>query len=552
MQFAVAGTDEMSISHMALTVDGSELAFIAPDPETELPMVWVQRVGSAAIAPVAGTLGASYPFWSPDNRFLGYFANSKLWKVAAEGGTPQALSLALNGRGGTWSSQNVILFAPDADSGLYRVNADGSGRAPVTVDLLLKHKADNHRWPIFLPDGKHFLYWAGTFAMRADDRESGIYVSDLEGKEQRLVQLCHSNFGFDQHHFYFADDHGQLLSAPFDLGAVKVTGEPAVIAKKVGYQPGLLWGALTVAVNGTVIYNPGIGASISQLTWMDRAGKILGTVGSPGVQDNPSISPDGSRVTIDIADTKSNNVDVWLKSTAGMGDTRFTFDPAEDVAGVWSPDGKQIAWRSVPDTADLLVKAANGLAKDRVMARLGNNDDLVPNAWTHDGTQVLVTFQKDRDSLVLFDVASGARTPVLASGDSSQTNGQFSPDGRWLAYDSDESGDWEVYVTSFPALSGKWQISRGGGTEPRWSKDGKEIFYIATSGFLNAVPVSAAEGFSSGVPVPLFQVHGRAPVSTTDMFTYDVAADGQRFLVNRYVKPEHIAPLTILLNAPGR
>jgi Tol biopolymer transport system component len=552
MQFAIAGTEEMSISHMALTVDGTKLAFIAPDPETELPMVWVQRVGSAAIAPVAGTLGASYPFWSPDNRFIGYFANSKLWKIATEGGTPQELGLALSGRGGSWGSQNVIIFAPNADTGLYRVNPDGSGLAAVTVELQKRFHADNHRWPLFLPDGKHFLYWSGSFAMKADDQVSGIYVSDLAGKEQRLVQLCHSNFGFDQHHFYFADDHGQLLSAPFDLDAVKVTGEPVVVAKRIGYQPGLLWAALTVSENGTVVYNPGIGASISLLTWIDRTGKVLGTLGTPGVQANPTISPDGTRVTVDIADTKSNNVDVWLKSTAGLGDTRFTFDPAEDVAGVWSPDGKQIAWRSVPDTSVLFVKPANGLAKSREIARLGDSDDLVPSAWTLDGNQVLATYQTDRESLMLFDVASGARTPVLASKDSNQTNGQFSPDGRWLVYDSDESGDWEVYVTSFPALSGKWQISRGGGTEPRWSKDGKEIFYIATSGFLNAVPVSAAEGFSSGTPVPLFQVHGRAPVSTTDMFTYDVAADGQRFLVNRYVKPEHIAPLTILLNGPGR
>ncbi len=548
MQFAIAGTEEISISHMALTVDGSRLAFIAPDPETELPMIWTQRIGSATITPVAGTLGGSYPFWSPDNRYLGYFANGKLWKISADGGTPQAIALALMGRGGSWSSQGVIIFAPNADTGLYRVNPDGSGLAPLTLVLLKQFHSDNHRWPVFLPDGKHFLYWSGSFAMRANDRVSGIYVSDLAGKEQRLVQLCHSNFGFDQHHFYFADDHGQLVSAPFDLDAVKVTGEPNVVSKKVGYQPGLLWAALTVSENGTVIFNPGIGASISLLTWIDRTGKILGTLGSPGVQDNPSISPDGTHVVVDIADTRSNNVDVWLKSTAGLGDTRFTFDPAEDVGGVWSPDGKQIAWRSVPDTAMLLVKPANGLAGDRVIARLNDSDDLVPNAWTHDGTQVLVTYQTDSESLLLFNAATGARTPILATKDSNQTNGQFSPDGRWLAYASDESGDWEVYVTSFPALSGKWQISRGGGSEPRWNPDGKEIFYIATNSFLNAVPVSSAEGFSSGTPVPLFQVHGRAPVSTTDMFTYDVAADGRRFLVNRYVKPEHIAPLTILLN----
>jgi len=549
MEFAVAAPDELSISHLALNPDGSQLAFVSPDPASELPMIWVQRVGSATITPVTGTLGASYPFWSPDSRSIAFFANSKLWKIPVDGGSPQQLALALAGRGGSWNSRNVILFSPNADTGLSRVNADGSGLAPVTADLLKQYKSDNHRWPMFLPDGKRFLFWSGKFSMGADDVHTGIYVSDLDGKNQRLVQPCHSSFGFDQHHFYYADDHGQLLSAPFDLDAARVTGEPIVLTKKVGYEPGVLWAAFTVSQNGTVIYDTATTASTSQLTWIDRTGKVLGTLGLPAIQDNPSLSPDGSRVAVDIADTKSNNVDVWLNSTRGLGDSRFTFDPSEDVSGVWSPDGKQIAWRTVADSVLLMVKPANGLAANRIIARLGNSDDLVANAWTHDGSQVLVTYQTDRESLVLFNVATGAKTPILVDKSSSQSNGQFSADGQWLAYASDESGSWEIYVTSFPSLSGKWQISRGGGTEPRWSADGKQIFYIATNGFLNAVPINSAEGFSSGTPTPLFQIHGRAPVSTTDLFTYDVSADGQRFLVNRYFKPEHIAPLTILLNA---
>jgi eukaryotic-like serine/threonine-protein kinase len=549
MQFSIAGTEEVSISHMALTLDGTQLAFVAPDPETELPMIWVQRVGSATITPIAGTLGASFPFWSPDNRSIGYFAHSKLWRISATGGSPQQLALALAGRGGTWNRQNIILFAPDADSGLYRVNADGSGFAPVTNALLDKFDADNHRWPVFLPDGKHFLYWSGTFAMSTDDHVSGIYVSDLDAKDQRLVQLCHCNFGFDQHRFYFADEHGELMSAPFDVDAARITGEPTVVARKVGYQPGVIWAAFTVSGNGTVIYNTGLASATSQLTWLDHTGKVLGILGSTGIQANPSISPDGTRVAVDIADTKSNNVDVWIKSITGQGDTRFTFDPSEDVTAVWSPDGKQIAWRSVPNHTALYVKPSDGLAKERSIFTLSALADDVPaNAWTRDGKQVLVTYQKDRNSLMLFDVATGARTPVVPNAKANQMDGQFSPDGKWLAYQSDESGEWEIYVTSFPAQSGKWQISRGGGSEPRWSHDGNKIFYIAPNGFLNEVPVSSSEGFSSGTPTPLFQIHVRAPVSTTDMFSYDIAPDGH-FLVNRYVKPDHIAPLTILLNA---
>ena len=570
MQFALAVPDEMSISHMALSQDGSMLVFVSPEEGSDLPMLYVQRVGSPNVTALPGTQGASYPFWSPDGAYVGFFAHSKLQKIAISGGPPQPLANVLAARGGSWSNQDVILFTPDPGSGLWRINANGSGLAPVTQEILLRNTAQQtHRWPVFLPDGKRFLYWAGNFANAKNDQISGIYLSSLDGKDQKLVILCHSNFNYDSHELFFADDQRQLVSMAFDPSSGQVSGNMTPVANQVGYQPSTYWAALAVSANGTVIYNTGVGAAQSVLTWIDRSGKEVGKVGDPGIVANPNLSPDGTRVAVDITDTKTNNVDVWQVSTNGTSNARFTFDPAEETNGVWSRDGSLIAYRGVVAEGSTVVsKRASGLESGKQLNKGATIDDFLANSWSLDDKQILITVQgTSHYYLALLPAAGGELTPLLgpATGEtnmqttssgkstanatkSNESNGQISPDGKWLVYASDESGAWEIYVTSFPGATGKWQVSRGGGTEPRWRADGKEIFYIAPSGMLMAVSVNAQSDFATGTPAPLFQIHGRAPISSTDIFTYDAAKDGKRFLVNRYVKPEHVPPLTILLN----
>jgi Tol biopolymer transport system component len=253
---------------------------------------------------------------------------------------------------------------------------------------------------------------------------------------------------------------------------------------------------------------------------------------------------------VDISDPKENNVDIWLESTNGPGNTRFTFDPAEEVVGVWSRDSKNIAYRSnLSSGFGLILKPATGLERERLVLQGPGTDDFIPNSWSPDDMKVLVTHQSvSGPHLELVSLREGKSTNLLSS-NAGQSNGMISPDGKWVAYASDESGNWEIYVTTFPGAAGKWQVSRGGGNEPRWRGDSKEIFYLAPGGMLTAVPVSTIGTFSSGSPVPLFQFHGRAAISSTDVFSYDVTKDGKRFLVNRYVKPEKIEPLTILLPA---
>jgi eukaryotic-like serine/threonine-protein kinase len=551
MQFAVSVPEELSISHMALSRDGTMLVFVSPEESSALPMLLVQRLGSPNVTPLPGTQGASFPFWSPDGTYVGFFANGKLRKTAISGGTPQVLATALSGRGGSWGSKGVIIYAEDAQSSISRINADGTGRELVTQGI--RGPGDqSHRWPVFLADGDHFLFWAGNFANLPDDRSSGIYLSSLGGKERKLVVLCHSSFGYDAHNLYYTDGQRQLVSVAFDPSSATVSGGTTVVANAIGFQPSTYWAALAVARNGTLIYNTSVGAAQSELTWMDRSGKELGHIGDPGIMANPTLSPDGTRVALDITDQKANNVDIWMESTTASGSSRFTFDPSEEVVGVWSRDGSTLAYRGAQvGGTTLLLKAASGLQRERKRFALQSlvTDDFLPNSWTVDDQQILCTRQNAAgDHLELLPVAGGEPTRFVA-GNGSQTNGQISPDGKWVAYASDESGAWEIYVTSFPGAAGKWQVSRGGGSEPRWRGDGKEIFYIAPSGILTAVPVNSQGIFATGTPTPLFQIHGRAPISSTDVFTYDVAKDGKRFLVNRYVQPEHVPPLTILLNA---
>ncbi len=552
MQFSLAGSDQMSISHMALSPDGSTLAFVSPEDRTGLPVIYVQRIASPNARVLPGTQGASFPFWSPDGTYVGFFANGQLQKLAVAGGAPQVLARTVAARGASWGKRDIIVYAPDPSSGIWRINADGSRAAPLTEQRMLATKGQQtHRWPLFLPDGKHFLYWAGNFSFLRDDKVSGIYLGSIDDSSQKLVVLCHSSFGYDSGHLYYAGDQKDLVSVDFDPDTGQISGNSKPIAAAVGYQPSTIWTALAVSLNGTVIYNTGVGAVLSVLTWEDRAGNELGRIGQPAIIANPTLSPDGTRVAVDISDLKASNVDIWLENANGSDNTRFTFDPSEETNAIWSHDGSTVAYRAInSETTEISLKPASGLEKEKSFLHAnGKVNDNLPNSWSPDGKELIYSSQAPLRSYLASVSSSGEVKPLFPGSKANETNGQISSDGKWVAYATDESGAWEIYVSSFPGATGKWQVSRGGGTEPRWRADGGEIFYISTSGMLMAVPVNGGTTFTTGQPAPLFQMHGRAPISSTDIFSYDVAKDGKRFLVNRYVKPDHVAPLTILLHA---
>jgi len=552
LEFSIPLQNEMS--HLALSADGRMLAFVSPDPASGANMVSVQRIGSPGVSVLPGTAGASYPFWSPDDAYVAFFADGKLKKIALSGGAPQILASATSGRGGAWGRRGVIVFSAQAAGWLWKMNADGSGLAPLTDKLFDSAKIVSHRWPVFLPDGEHFLFMTLTFSNSVADNYRGIYFGSLSGEGKRVAPQAMSNPGYANGYLFYLDDKKSLRAIHLDPRNGAVTGDAQLVTDQVGFQPSVYWGAFSVAENGTIVYNPTVGAALSALTWFDRAGKELGRVGEVGVLSNPTLSPDDSRLVVDVADNKANDINIWMSDLKRDTYSRFTFDTSEDVGGVWSRDGSLIAYRSLQSSdTNVFLKQAQGLQPPRSIISLKERsratDDLDPNSWSLDDQALLCTLQPGTGGtqLVLLSPSGGTMTPFLTT-KTSETNGMISPDGKWVAYASNESGDWEIYVTTFPTAAGKWQVSQGGGTEPRWRGDGKEIFYIGAGSTFAAIPVSTAGAFASGNPTPLFRTQLRAPVSSTDQFSYDVTKDGQRFLVNRYAKPAQIAPLHIILN----
>ena len=546
-EFAIPVSSE--VSHLAISSDGKWLAFVSPG-ETGLAEVYVQRVGSITVRALSGTDGASYPFWSPDDSYVAFFANNKLQKVALAGGEPQTITaVGSSPRGGSWGRKGVIIYARDVNGPLWRVNADGTGAASLT-DRLLQPGNASHRWPCFLPDGDHFLMLAANFGGVKDQASNGIVLSSLSKMEANRLSDANSSVGYANGRVYFVNADGALAAAKLDLKAGKIEGAPKVVASYVANTPSTLYGVFTISDDATAVYSTNGTPAQSQLTWFDESGKELGRIGAAGVLANPVISPDGKRVAFDSEDFKANKVDVWIMDLNRGSSSRFTFDPVEETTPVWSRDGSRIAYRN-GFQADLHLKKANGLEADHALPPLTSlTDDLVPNAWAPGDREVLCTFEPDKNNYRLMLVpVDGSKSRFLSNGSGNQSNGQFSPDGKWVAYASDESSNSEIYVTNYPGASGKWQVSRGGGREPRWSGDGKVIFYIGPGQMLTKVEVSTGDTFSAAVPVPLFPIHTRAPISSTDVFNYDVARDGKRFLVNQYIKPDRPPPLSIILNA---
>ena len=543
MQFAVPVEGELA--YFGISPDGEMLAYVAAD-SSGMGALYVQQVGQPMAIRLDGTDGASYPFWSPDHKYVGFFADGKMKKIPAGGGVPQVLAKVTSARGGSWGSKGIIVYCPEAGGPLWRINADGTALTVITKDVFGPNDA-SHRFPVFLPDGEHFLFWAGNFNELPNDKETGIYISSLAGKTKELVVSGRSSPGYSQGNVFYSDEQNALVALPIDSKG-KVKGQPHVVAGLVGLYPSTYWGAFSVAANGTLIYGLGTGAPNSQLTWYDRAGKELSKLGEPGILANPTLSPDDALVTVDVADLKAKNIDVWIENVIHGTTSRFTFDPSEETNGVWSRDGSMIAFRSA-STRRLAVKRAGGLENERVLITGGQGGDTLPTSWTPDGKQIMVASQASTGGEDIDLVGLDGKTTPFLNGPASETDGQISPDGKWVIYASNESGDWEIYATTFPTPGGKIQISRGGGIEPRWRADGKEIFYIGPKNMLTAVSLNMEGTLSTASPQPLFQLSGRAPVSSTDLYKYDVAKDGKRFLVNRYLQPANLPPLNIVLNA---
>ncbi|MFY9550461.1 MAG: hypothetical protein WAU32_04865, partial [Thermoanaerobaculia bacterium] len=547
MRSSIVLTDKSALRSIALSPDGTRLAFVARDPAGK-NLLWIRPLASLAAQPLAGTENPSFPFWSPDGRSLGFFADGKLRRIDASGGPPQTLADAPVPRGGSWSREGVILFSPVVDGGLYRVSASG-GPATAVTRLDESRGETTHRWPYFLPDGRHFLYLVATFGSGEEKERMGIYLRALDSKEERLIAAAKSTLAYAAPGFVLFRRERHLVAQPFDARSLRITGDPSLVAENIQYFPQTSGAVFSVSENGLLVYQAESTSVLSRLLWLDRSGREIGSLGEVGDQANPRISPDGKRVALDITDHRSGNVDVWIYPSAGGIATRLTSHPAIDAGPIWSPDGQRVAFTSFQrGHPDIFQKSSSGAGSDEMV--LESQRTKYVTDWSLDGRFILFRAFDATTNLELWVVpvgGDGKPIPFIKT-TFGVDQGQFSPDGRWVAYASNESGKWEIAVAPFPGPGGNWKVSTAGGTQPRWRRDGKELYYLAPDGKLMAVEVNAGATFEAGVAKPLFSIRRREPVSAADLFSYDVSADGQRFLVSTDAGEATAAPLTAIVN----
>ncbi len=526
---------------IAVAPNGHTVAVVGYRESAWRTVIWLYEVGAPDARSLDDTEGASFPFWSPDGRFLAFFADGKLKKMDVAGGPVQTLCDAPSGRGGTWNKDGVIVFAPSGQllTGLFRISA--SGGTPVPISTPDASRGENtHRWPMFLPDGKHYLYLAAN--VRGGSDVDGIFMGLLDSNEKRFVVKASVNAAYAAGYLLFYRDR-TLLAQRFDLSRFELTGEPTAVLKEIQFVPRINRLVFAVSDNGLLLAQKSSGASLSRLTWFDRTGNEVGVVGTPDVYGNVVLAPDGRSVAVDKTDNESQNTDVWTYDLQSGSAKRFTFDPAIDALPVWSPDGSRLIFASSRQQVfKLFIKNADGAQEENLVAR--TDTDNFSNDWSRDGKYVLFTQGRD----LWFVTFPLLKSSLFLKAPATLKNGKFSPDGKWVAYNSNESGKWEILVTSFPEAQGKWQVSTGGGEQPRWAGDGKEIFFLSPEGKIMAVPVKAEAGFDAGAPVALFQASPRESVALSDQVRYDVDRNGQRFLINTQVESTETQPLSVILN----
>ena len=492
--------------------------------------------------PLPGTDSAAFPFWSPDSHFIGFFAGGKLKKIDVSGGPPQTLCDTSTGGGAAWNREGVIIFTPDISNRLYRVSASGGVPTPVTT-LDESHQETSHKFPQFLPDGKHFLY----LIQSAQGENTAVYAGGLDSKENKRLLSTRVKAAYAPPGYLLFLRERTLMAQPFDADKLLLTSEPFPLAEQVGFNSVLGLANFSVSDNGVLTYMSGI-LRAGQPALFDRGGNLLSSVGPAGEYFNIFFSPDEKRVAAAVADPQSGTRDVWLLDIARGTPTRFTFDPAEDFLPIWSPDGSRILFASDRDgSGTLYQKSASGAGNEEQL--LKTNERKWPTDWSRDGRFIIYTNfnQKTKADLWVLSVTGGqGPTPFLQSS-FNEDYARFSPDGHLVAYASDDSGKFEVYVQTFPVSGGKWLVSANGGAQPRWRRDGKEIFYIAPDRKLMAVDVKL-EGstFEAGVPKVLFQTHVTGYPNPRNV--YEVSADGQRFLIITPLEEATSTPITVVAN----
>ncbi|HTV82409.1 MAG TPA: protein kinase [Acidobacteriaceae bacterium] len=524
-----------------LSPDGKRLAFVASTADGQ-QMLWVQPLNSSVAQPLAGTQGASYPFWSADSRYLAFFANQELNRIDASGGPPQALCPAPSGRGGAWSMEGTIIFAPASDSALMRVDAGGGTAFPLTT---LQARENSQRWPQFLPDGKHYFY----FAHSGDASETGIYLAALGSNQRTLLLQNDSGATYAAGYLLFVRDN-TLMAQRFDPGKLALEGDAQPLADHVAVNTDVWAPVMTASQTGELLYQGGSVAGGSQLVWYDRSGRQ----GSSVFPENgnffvPALSPDGTKLALTI--DSGGMGDIWVVDLTRNTRTRLTFGPADSLDPVWWPDGKSIVYASgtVGSPTALVRKNADGTGPAETL--LDTSAIVLPASVSPDG-RYLVFMRLDPKSKTGWDIFAlpmfGDKKPFpLVQTQFIDASPAVSPNGKWLAYSNNESGQMQVYLQPFPSGPGKWQVSVAGGYTPQWRRDGRELYYANDQQFMAVEVAEDGGGVRLGTPHLLF----KAPMVSGPYGPYTASADGKKFLINQLVVQASTEPLTLVTSWPA-
>jgi len=540
VRVAIVTPEVSRVNSLAVSRDGEHVAFAAPDA-SGTDHLWVRRIDSSASQRLPGTVGATFPFSSPDGQAIGFFAGGKLKTIALSTREVRDLADAPDGRGGTWNDRGTILFAPKSGGPLFRIPASG-GQA-VAVTSVRASFVEGHGWPEFLPDGNHFLYTDYS----GDPERYGIYAGDLEtGQAKRLLRVYSSAAYSTDGFILYARD--TLVAQRFDPDRLEPIGEAVPVADRTMQHYGLGHKVdFSVSRSGLLVVRTATDEQ-KRLVWFDRTGHVVGEVGSAALYSNPALSPDGRELVVTVAQSDSGPADLWLFDLATGSGSRVTFAKGVNFAPVWAP------------AADRIIFASSRSKKIELYVhnlRRGDGDTKVldapmmqvPEAWTADGRYLTFsTMRPGTKSDVWAWRFDNVRAPLpLLESPANEGQSQISPDGRFIAYISDESGRFEVYVQSFPLSEGKWQISSGGGFDPRWRLDGQELFYVGADRRLMAVDVRTRGTFEHGGAKPLFDT-GLLDLWQDTRNHYEVSPDGRRFLVMVPRVDPRAVPFTMLVN----
>jgi len=534
----------VAASGYAFSPDGTRLVFSAQSVEGKSGL-WMRPLNSLSAQELSGTENGALPFWSPDGQWVGFFADGKLKKVPAAGGSAQVICDAPVGRGGTWNAQGVIVFAPTIGGPLFRVSANGGVPTPVT-QLDASAGDTTNRWPDFLPDGVHFLYVGRQVS---PNQPSAVYVGSLDSFAHKKILDVFSEAQYAAPGYLVFGRNTALFAQRFDVSSLSVVGEAEPIAGDVNVQINMLRTGFAVSQAGQLLYFSTGGASDIELIVTDRSGKELSAMEAAEKSNNLRLSPDGEKLAVSETDALNAGGAIWIYDLRSKIRSRFTFGAGLASSPTWSPDGSQVALGSTRGGAfNVYVKPITGAAEEKALHP--SPEDERPQSWSADGRFLVMDSRpRSRQStpeIAVLPLAGDGKPFSYLNASYANSGGQLSPDGRWLAYVSYESGRPEVYVTAFPQAKGKWQVSSTGANTPRWRHDGRELFFCRTDGILMSAEVTAEkDSFAVGSVKALSE---RRIFQTFYSATYDVFPDGQRFIMAA-VKPEAIhAPLTLVTN----